>query len=165
LEHFLPSQRCRVPLSIHRKKIVLRRRAFWDFENFSTFSKNFLLDRRRRSANRVSLATRKSSIDRSFSPVLQLVDFKSTHKSLLERTTPSMRYRSPDFCRVNPPCRFYYFNVGHFPIDRPTTKSTFPSFHVLRHRFKSIAKSPQFRSQSHRTTGQGVHQPNTILFF
>jgi hypothetical protein len=41
-------------------------------------------------------------IDRSFSPVLQLVDFKSTHKSLLERTTPSMRYRSPNFRRVNP---------------------------------------------------------------
>ena len=37
LRNFLPSQRCRVPLSIHRKKIVLRRRAFWDFENFSTF--------------------------------------------------------------------------------------------------------------------------------
>jgi hypothetical protein len=92
----LPSQRCRVPLSIHRKKIVLRRRAFWDFENFSTFSKNFFLDRRRRSANRVSLATRKSSIDR-FRRFYNSSTLSRTHKSLLARTTPSTRYRVPIF--------------------------------------------------------------------
>ena len=92
--NFLPSQRCRVPLSIHRKKIVLRRRAFWDFENFSTFSKNFFLDFRRRSADRVSQVTRKSSIDR-FRRFYNSSTLSRTHKSLLARATPSIRYRSP----------------------------------------------------------------------
>ena len=76
LRNFLPSQRCRVPLSIYRKKIVLTRRAFWDLENFSTFSKNFF-SRLSPPLCRQSQPSDDEIIDRSFSPVLQLVDFKS----------------------------------------------------------------------------------------
>ena len=76
LRNLLPSQRCRVPLSIHRKKIVLTRRAFWDLENFSTFSKNFF-SRLSPPLCRQSQPSDDEIIDRSFSPVLQLVDFKS----------------------------------------------------------------------------------------
>ena len=56
------------------------------------------IDRRpplpRRSANRVSLATTKSSIDR-FRRFYNSSTLSRTHKSLLARATPSIRYRSP----------------------------------------------------------------------
>ena len=102
LRNFLPSQRFRVPLSIYRKKIVLTRRAFWDLENFSTFSKNFFLDFRRRSADRVSQVTTKSSIDR-FRRFYNSSTLSRTHKSLLARATPSIRYRSPVMRSFNSP--------------------------------------------------------------
>ena len=88
--NFLPSQRCRVPLSIHRKKIVLRRRAFWDFENFSTF---FQLP----SVHSLWLCEpSRSLVVSSFGhPGFTLSTLSRTHKSLLARTTPSIRYRSP----------------------------------------------------------------------
>ena len=95
LRNFLPSQRCRVPLSIHRKKIVLRRRAFWDFENFSTF---FQLP----SVHSLWLCEpSRSLVVSSFGhPGFTLSTLsEETHKSLLAHTnTPSTRYRGPVFC-------------------------------------------------------------------